>query len=314
MTSGSGGSGGRVSAPEGPVPRGTGPAPGGIGSHGAHGEGDTGGGPVPSSGPSSPGERGPRKLVTMDAEVPRQRAGGGVLADRIAAALVHREPGWRLPRRSALARRYNVSIVEIDAAIGELTRRSLIRRLPDGQLYRASPAEYLIPVEGIGGLSTRLDPMGGEISCQARHVSQRGAPQDVAWALGVDGDVPVRIVRSVWATGTEPVAISTAYVPEAVAESLIGQDLESFEATLRSLPATNPGAEPAHARAVDLELSPPQPSVARSLGLIPGQPAISVTIRFDDPATGAPVGLTVVILKPDQFRVVVKIGGPLTIG
>jgi len=40
-----------------------------------------------------------------------------VLADRIAAALVHREPGWRLPRRSALARRYNVSLTEIDAAI-----------------------------------------------------------------------------------------------------------------------------------------------------------------------------------------------------
>ena len=278
-----------------------------------HGERGSGAVPGPVAGPSALGARSQRKLVTVDAGIPPQRVAAGVLADRVAAALVHREPGWRLPRRSALARRYNVSVAEIDAAIGELTRRSLIRRLPDGQLYRASPAEYLIPVEGIGGLSTRLDPMGGEISCQARHVSQRGAPQDVAWALGVDGDVPVRIVRSVWATGTEPVAISTAYVPEAVAESLIGQDLESFEATLRSLPATNPGAEPAHARAVDLELSPPQPSVARSLRLIPGQPAISVTIRFDDPATGAPVGLTVVILKPDQFRVVVQIGGPLTI-
>ena len=43
-------------------------------------------------------------------------AGAGVLADRMAAALVHREPGWRLPRRSALARRYNVSLTEIDAA------------------------------------------------------------------------------------------------------------------------------------------------------------------------------------------------------
>jgi len=37
--------------------------------------------------------------------------------------------------------------------------------------------------------------------------------------------------------------------------------------------------------------------------------AISVTIRFDDQATGAPVGLTVVILKPDRFRVVVESGG-----
>src|SRR6476620_2430337 len=106
-----------------------------------------------------------------------------VLADRMAAALVHREPGWRLPRRTALARRYNVSLTEIDAALGDLARRSLVRRLPDGQLYRASPADYWIPIEGASGLGTRLDPMGGTITCQTRHISVREAPQDVAWAL-----------------------------------------------------------------------------------------------------------------------------------
>jgi hypothetical protein len=62
------------------------------------------------------------------------------------------------------------------------------------------------------------------------------------------------------------------------------------------------------ASAVDLELAPPQPSVARSLGLVPGQSAVSVTIRFDDPATGTPAGLTVVNLKPEHFRVVVHAG------
>jgi len=268
--------------------------------------------PAPGAGASGSGGRGHRKLIAVDAEVPPQRAASGVLADRIAAALVHREPGWRLPRRSALARRYNVSLAEIDSAIGELSRRSLIRRLPDGQLYRASPAEYLIPVEGIGGLSTRLDPMGGEITCQARHVSQRDAPQDVAWALGVDREAPVRIVRCVWVTGAEPVAISTAYVPESAADSLIAEDLDSFQAMLHAIPATDPAAEPALATAVDLELAPPQPSVARSLRLVPGQSAISVTIRFDDHATGTPAGLTVVVLKPDQFRVVVEMGGPLS--
>ena len=62
---------------------------------------------------------------------------------------------------------------------------------------------------------------------------------------------------------------------------------------------------------MDLELAPPQPSVARSLRLLPGQPAISVTIRFDDRATGAPVGLTTVTLVPDQFRIVIQAGGAL---
>jgi DNA-binding GntR family transcriptional regulator len=249
-----------------------------------------------------------------DAEVPAQRAASGVLVDRMAAALVHREPGWQLPRRSALARRYSVSLAEIDAAIGELSRRSLIRTLSDGQLYRASPAEYLIPLEGVGGLATRLDPMGGEITCQARHVSQRDAPQDVAWSLRVAGQAQIRTVRCPHAAGSEPVAISTAYVPGSPAGPAGGSladDLESFQAILRIPPGDRPVTEDAHARAVDLEMAPPQPAIARSLRLSPGQPAISVTIRFDDHATGAPVGLTAVTLKPDQFRVVIQAGGPL---
>lgn len=221
-----------------------------------------------------------------------------VLADRIAAALVHREPGWRLPRRSALARRYNVSIAEIDSAVTELERRSLIRRLPDGQLYRASAAEYLIPMEGVTGLTTRLDPMGGHIVCQTRHVSRRAASQDVAGALGLaDGD-QVRIVRCVWFTDGAPAAISTAYVPEDVADTYADAELPAFGALL------TPARPQARPTAVDVELVPPQPSIARSLRLPPGQAAITVTIRFSDAEHAA--ALTVVIMKPDMFRIALE--------
>ena len=265
-----------------------------------------------SSGPTGAREQGGRGQAGMEVEaaVPAQRAASGVLADRMAAALVHREPGWQLPRRSALARRYNVSMAEIDAAIMELSRRSLIRRLPDGQLYRSSPAEYLIPLEGVGGLSTRLDPMGGEINCTARHVSLRAAPQDIAWSLGVAGENPVRIVRCAWAVGAEPVAISTAYVPAATADA-VADGPDAFEEVLHTPPIAFSGTGTVHARAVDLELAPPQPSVARSLRLLPGQSAISVTIRFDDHATGSPAGLTTVTLKPQHFRVIIQAGDAL---
>jgi DNA-binding GntR family transcriptional regulator len=256
--------------------------------------------------PDGPGEGSQNQPITLAAAVPPQITSADVLADRIASALVHREPGWRLPRRSLLARRYSASAAQIDSAISELIRRSLIRRLPDGQLYRASPAEYLIPLEGTGGLSTWLDPLGGEIACQAGQVSQRTAPQDIASALGVRREASLRVVRCVWSAAGEPVALSTAYVPEAVARSMAGDDLGRLEAMLRWIPVRRPEAGPARAAAMDLELSPAQPSVSRSLGLAPGQPAISVTIRFDDPASGTPVCLTVVTLKPDRFRVVVQ--------
>jgi len=250
-------------------------------------------------------------LPSAHALTPRGEAGAegmrppvraaGVLADRMAAALVHREPGWRLPRRSALARRYNVSLTEIDAAITDLARRSLVRRLPDGQLYRASPADYWIPIEGAAGLGTRLDPMGGTITCQARHVSRREAPQDVAWALGLPTGAPIRVVRCVWSAAGDPVAVSTAYLHDSSADEDTGADLadgqefSSFGAALNAMPAV----------AVSVEISPPQPAVARSLRLSPGQPVMMVTIRFDDSGTGAPGGLTVVMLKPELFRIAI---------
>jgi DNA-binding GntR family transcriptional regulator len=223
----------------------------------------------------------------------------GVLADRMAAALVHREPGWRLPRRSALARRYNVSLIEIDAALADLARRSLVRRLPDGQIYRASPADYWIPVEGVGGLGTRLDPMGSTIVCQNRHVSRRAAPQDVAWALGLPTGTQIRVVRCVWSAAGDPAAVSTAYLRDTLAGQDAEQDLRtdagpsSFDSVLTDMPAA----------AVSVEMSPPQPAVARSLRLSPGQPVITVTVRFADAVADATAGLTVVMLRPELFRV-----------
>jgi hypothetical protein len=62
--------------------------------------------PIPAP-PATPLSKAPPAKVEASPEGRQQAPTGaaGVLADRMAAALVHREPGWRLPRRSALARR-----------------------------------------------------------------------------------------------------------------------------------------------------------------------------------------------------------------
>ncbi len=270
-----------------------------------------------------------------------QGPAAGVLADRMAAALVHREPGWKLPRRSTLARRFNVSVAEIDVAVAELSRRSLLRKLPDGQLYRASPAEYQIPIEGLAGLSTTVDPMGSAIVCQARHVSARPAPQDICWALGLTPGTQVRVIRCLWTSGGFPAAMSTAYLPQSPGSrepagrvsAPQDEDGESaWAATFDELLSTPPsepadhagpagpagpaggdgpdgaGAAAGHPAALNVELCPPQPSIARRLRLVPGQPAITVTIRFEKSST--PVALTVMMLRPDFFKVSVEAAAP----
>src|SRR5258708_39497418 len=61
-------------------------------------------------------ERGPRGSH-QPARLPHPGPAVSVLADRLAAALVHHEPGWRLPRPSAPAQRYQGDRARIDLAV-----------------------------------------------------------------------------------------------------------------------------------------------------------------------------------------------------
>jgi DNA-binding GntR family transcriptional regulator len=234
----------------------------------------------------------------------------GVLADRLAATLVHHEPGWRLPRPSALARRYDVRPAQVEQAVRELAARHLIRQLPDGQLYRASPAEFLVPVQGVGRLGAHVDPMGSDVSCRNRKVTWRRVPEDIGWALGIADAGTICAVKCHWSMNGEPAAISTTYLTEEVA-SHFPDMADSVEAAVPDLLLAQAVRGPDQRAplgipaALHLELQPPPSSVARGLRLGAGQPAILVTIRFDDPASAQPVALTVAALRADLFRIVV---------
>ncbi|HKA98106.1 MAG TPA: UTRA domain-containing protein [Streptosporangiaceae bacterium] len=255
------------------------------------------------------------------------RSATEVLADRIAVALAHHEPGWRLPRYSALARRYHVSTAEIDAAVDELATRRLIRRLPDGQLYRASPAEYLIPLEGVGGLVSHVDPMGAELTCRSRQVSWRRVPEDIRWALRIPPSEEVCVVRLAWTANGEPAAFTVTYLPKDMAGPFAGDDPARGGPTkeeigdaagLNVLPLTAAPAGPGEGHAglvpagrpaaLHVEMQPPPASLARNLRLSAGQPAAMVAVRFDDPEAARPVALTVAAVRPDLFRIVVETG------
>jgi len=273
---------------------------------------------------AAPGQRAARPAPADG--LPKPAA--GVLADRIAAALVHHEPGWRLPRHTALARRYHVSTAEIGAAVDELAARHLIRRLPDGQLYRASPAEYLIPLEGVRGLVSHVDPMGGELTCRSRQVSWRRVPEDIGPALRIPPSELVCVIRLVWTANGEPAALAATYLPAGVAGPITagypapeGQPEQETGAgaSLDLLPPEAlpglPGQESAdlipagRPRALRVEMQLPPRPVARGLRLSAGEPAAMVTARFDDPETERPVALIVAAIRPDLMRIVIEPAG-----
>lgn len=215
------------------------------------------------------------------------------LADRLAATIGPREPGWRLPRRVALARKHGASLGELDAAIGDLVRRARLRRLPDGQLYRASTAQEWVPVEGATGLATRLDPMGNTIERQSREISRRTAPPEVSTALGLPAGALVGAVRTVWSLDGEPAADATAYRADG------GSD-DDFP------PFADPAAPLAVATA-RAKVGPADPDTARTLHVAAGWPAITATVTFREPATAGIAGIAVVTLRAELFRVAIEV-------
>lgn len=245
-----------------------------------------------------------------------------VLTDRLAAVLVQHEPGWRLPRLTALARRFNVSMAEIDAAMANLAARHLIRRLPNGQIYRASPAEYWIPLEGVSGLISHVDPMGGQLACSSRHAIRQPPAEEIGQSLGLAPGERALAIRSLWTVGGEPAALATSYLTGQFANKL-GISLESLstgeEAAIDGVekegllppetfpfpwaPARPGGPQPG---GIQIEMGPPPASAARTLRLGVGESATMVTLSITDPGTATPGGLTITILRPELFRVVIE--------
>src|SRR5262249_9279719 len=109
-------------------------------------------------------------------------AAAAVLPDPLAPRPPRPQPALRPPppdARAALARPAGCAARETAGAVGDRAARHRGRRLPDGRVYRASPAEYWVPLEGVFGLLSPVDPMGGHLACTSRHAAIRRPPEDI---------------------------------------------------------------------------------------------------------------------------------------
>ena len=240
-----------------------------------------------------------------------------VLTDRIAATLAHRKPGWTLPRLSVLARRYQVTTRQVAAAIDELAARHLVRVLPDGKACRVSPAEYMFDLAGQHGLAARVEPLRGQLSCKSHSVAWHPVPADVSGALGIAAGEPACILQQLWTVGGEPAAATTSYLAGPAAEpflaALNGAETDPLQAILPMPPArpAGPGVAPQPGErmlvphALRIEMQEPPAWAASVLRLSARDSAIGVTVRYAESADGDAAALTVAVLRPDYFRVII---------
>lgn len=288
-------------------------------------------------GPSVPPVPRPRRPLTLVEPVGAGHDDHGehdlaVLTNRIAATLLHHDPGWRLPRPTALARHYNVSTSLVTAAVDELVARRLVRRLPDGQACRLSPAHYVLPLGAETGLRTFAAPLGSGLSLKSRSVSWSPLRENVRRTLRLRPGELACTVQLLWTVAAgEPAAVSTTHATKDVAEPVIAaaQRTGSISAIL-PLPAMRPTSQPASQppsqppsqsagqdetnygdsallalRALHIEVQQPPAWAARSLALAACEHAVLITGSYDRLDTGLPAMLTFAAFRPEALRLTV---------
>jgi len=247
-----------------------------------------------------------------------------VVADRIAATLAAHDPGWQMPRMSALARRYNAKIADIQAIIDDLAARQLVRQSPDGRLYRASPADCQVAVDGLPGLGTTVDPMGGDLACLSYGVTQRPATDEAADALRIPHGEPVSVLRLTWTLNGRPAAVSTTHLARHLADPHLLTNWLTTGAQRHEMPLLPPltslngtGSSPGwpdfyplDVLSASVQMQLPPYSLTRKLRLAAGQLAVLLTVLSGDGEEGHPAALTSAVLRPDMFRVTVAAGPP----
>ncbi|HTX82314.1 MAG TPA: hypothetical protein VME44_09060 [Streptosporangiaceae bacterium] len=179
----------------------------------------------------------------------------------------------------------------------------------------------MLELEGQHGLRARVEPLHGQLSCRSKSVAWHAVRPDVESALGIASGDPVCILQMLWTLSGEPAAATTTYLAGPAAEQILAEieavEPESFCTILPMPPAhftmsdgdlddlAEPGGPVLIPHALHIGMQQPPPWAAKALRLSACDSAIGITVNYAERADGHAAALTVAVLRPSEFRVIV---------
>jgi len=227
------------------------------------------------------------------------------LADELGSRIARLPAGARVPSEHELVDTSGVSRLTARAALQELERRLLVRRVRGAGTFVAPRLECRIGPAMPLGAAEVVQRAGGGPGDENVSVRTRRPPADVRDALELGGDDRVvAIVRTASVDGL-PASFSTSFVPADLAPDLAEHLVagRSIDAVLRD----RYGLDPRRLRG-RAELAVVPADVAPHLG-VEGRPlAWHLEGTSHDPTLARPVELSRTWARADVFRVVFELG------
>lgn len=228
------------------------------------------------------------------------------VADTLEREVAAAAPGSRVASEHEIAARFGLHRLTARAALQELERRYLVRRVKGHGTYVARRLEYRVGPATPASWTETVRRAGAEPGTELGPIRARRPPDDVAGELGLAGDARAWLVPRLRFVDGELAGCADTYVPVEVAPDLPRRLVEG--GSLSAILAGEYDADPVRANyRAELELAPD--SVVRRLGL-EGRPWMLLTRgRTDCRRRRRPLELSTVWLRADLFRLIVEFGG-----
>lgn len=227
------------------------------------------------------------------------------LADELEHMVQSSAPGARVASEHELAGEHAVSRVTARAALQELERRHLVRRVRGAGTFVARRMEYRISADMAPSWSDTVRAAGGEPYQEVLEVRTSTAGHEVRTALGLARGARVTsLTRRGWVDG-EVASVSTSFLPAALVPDLAAHlgDGTSLYATL----VQQYGYEPERLWCA-AELVPIPAEIAEALGYEGRPPAWSLRSSNGCRRGSRVLELCTSWLRADVFRVVLCLG------
>jgi GntR family transcriptional regulator len=227
------------------------------------------------------------------------------LADELEDVVRAATPGSRVPSEHQLVAERAVSRLTARAALQELERRHLVRRIRGAGTFVARRIEYRISADMAPSWSETVRQAGGEPAQEVLEVRTTTAGRDVAVDLDVAPGSAVTAVTRRGLVDGEVASVTTALLPAELVPGL-GDVLDDGTSLYRTL-VERYDLAPERSWS-DAELAPVPAGLAELLGFEGRPPVWALRSCNRCRRTGRPVELATSWLRADVFRVVLCLG------
>lgn len=233
------------------------------------------------------------------------------LADDLEQQLRRTAPGTRVVSEHELARERGVSRPTARAALQELERRYLVRRVRGAGTFVRRRIDYVIGPDTAPSWSDSVRAAGSEPTSTVERLRSGPASAEVRHRLELaDGTSAVSLMRSTAVDGW-PAGLTTSHLPGDLAGDLAARIDERAPGTghvsLYRILVDDLGVDPVRTwTTASLEIPPPD--VSARMGFDAPEPAWSVESVNRDRATRRPVELARSWMRADVYRIVLEQG------